>query len=336
MPAYLRLTCRVVAEDGKIVAQSRAIDDLLKQHGARARAAWRSTAPSASWERKGLVGWDLGELPIFVTRQVSGTEVRSYPALVDRGTSVDLALLESSAAAETATRAGVRRLLSISSRAALSAIAPRTPRAFTRPNGNPPSRAEDDAFRTTVLARVFDEAFGLHEGSPLPRSKSAFDALATSGAPRIAPSFKLFTDAIAPISSELDKTLKALKSASSHPSGTTAVLEIRSQVDRLFPPDLLATVPLTALRQLPRYLRAAQVRLGRAITDPRKDAEKLAPLAPLWAAFLAKRSAARDQDAANELRWDFEELRVAIFAPELKTISPVSVPKVKAALAALR
>ncbi len=335
-PAYLRLTCRVVAEDGKVVAESRDIDDLLKQHGARARAAWKSAAPSSSWERKGLVAWEFGELPMFVTRHVSGMELRSYPALVDRGTSVDLALLESASAAETATRAGVRRLLSIASRAALSANAPRTPRAFTRPNGNPPSRAEDDAFRTIVLARVFDEAFGLHEGAALPRTKSAFDALASGGAPRIAPSFKLFTDAIAPISQELDKALKALKAASSHPSGTAAVLEIRSQIERLFPADLLATIPLTALRQLPRYLRAAQVRLARAVSDPRKDAEKLAPLAPLWTAFLAKRSAARDQAAANELRWDFEELRVAIFAPELKTITPVSIPKVKAALAALR
>ncbi len=72
------------------------------------------------------------------------------------------------------------------------------------------------------------------------------------------------------------------------------------------------------------------------MTDPRKDAEKLAPLAPLWAAFLAKRGAARDQDAARELRWAFEELRVAIFAPELKALGGVSLAKIKATVTALR
>jgi ATP-dependent helicase HrpA len=40
--------------------------------------------------------------------------------------------------------------------------------------------------------------------------------------------------------------------------------------------------------------------------------------------------ARKDRDA--DLRWLFEELRVAIFAPELKTPVPVSVAKVKEAL----
>src|SRR5688500_8297808 len=118
--AYLRLTCRVVGEDGKVLAQSRDTDSLLKQYGARARAAWKNTAPSPSWERKGLTAWDFGELPAFITQRVSGTEVRSYPALVDRGTSVDLVLLESAGAADTASRAGVRRLLILGARGAIS------------------------------------------------------------------------------------------------------------------------------------------------------------------------------------------------------------------------
>jgi len=72
------------------------------------------------------------------------------------------------------------------------------------------------------------------------------------------------------------------------------------------------------------------------VTDPRKDTEKLAPFAALTATFAAKRAAARDQAAALELRWAFEELRVAIFAPELKTPVPMSLPKMTAAVAALR
>ena len=90
--AYLRLTCRLVDEGGKVVAQSRETGDLLRQHGARARAAWKSTAPPPAWEKKGLTTWDFGELPAFVVRRVAGTAVRSYPALVDRGTTVDLVL----------------------------------------------------------------------------------------------------------------------------------------------------------------------------------------------------------------------------------------------------
>jgi ATP-dependent helicase HrpA len=114
------------------------------------------------------------------------------------------------------------------------------------------------------------------------------------------------------------------------------IAEIRAQLDRLLPPDLMATVPLGRLDHFPRYLRAARARIERAIADPAKDASKLAPIAPLWATFVAKEGAARDREAAQALRWSFEELRVAVFAPELKTPVPVSVAKVAAALAALR
>src|SRR5262249_37908816 len=87
VPPYLRLTCRLVDEAGKAVAQSRDIDDLWERFGARARAVWKETAPAPSFERKGLVAWDFGDLPAFVARRVSGMEVRTHPAIVDRGTS---------------------------------------------------------------------------------------------------------------------------------------------------------------------------------------------------------------------------------------------------------
>jgi ATP-dependent helicase HrpA len=230
----------------------------------------------------------------------------------------------------------VRRLLVLAARGAVSAVAPRAPGAFARPSGAPPTRAEDEAFRARVMARVLDAAFGLTADAPLPRSKAVFDRLVLEGAPRIAPAFRLFADAIAPIKKELDDVLLALRTASKHPSGRASILDIQAQLEELFPADLLDWVPLASLGHYPRYLRAAKARLGRAVTDPRKDLDKLAPFSPLWAAYVAKRASARDPSAARELRWAFEELRVAIFAPELKTAVPVSLPKVSAAVAALR
>ncbi|HEX4445118.1 MAG TPA: ATP-dependent RNA helicase HrpA [Polyangiaceae bacterium] len=336
--AYLRLGCRVVGEDGHLLGQGKDIAALWARHGAQARALWKNTAPSPSWERKGLTSWDFGELPAFVARQVSGAEVRTYPALLDRGTSVDLALLESSAAAETASRAGLRRLVSLSgaARGAISSVAPRVPPSFARPTGAPASRAEQEAFRATVLGRIVDDAFGFGDGAPLPRTKRAFEALVDAGVPRMATAFRVYADAIARTSSELDATLTSLRSAAKHPGAKTALAEIRAHLELLFPPELMASVPLARLEHLPRYLRAARARLERAIADPRKDAEKLATIAPLWASFLTKQPAARDREAAQTLRWSFEELRVAVFAPELKTPVPVSAAKLAVALAALR
>jgi ATP-dependent helicase HrpA len=187
-----------------------------------------------------------------------------------------------------------------------------------------------------VLARIVDAAFGLTADAPLPRDKRAFDQLLTAGAPRVTQAFTVFAEAMAPVAKELDKTLAALRTASKHPSGRAALLDIQAQLELLFPANLMESVPLPRLEHYPRYLRAAQARLARAVTDPRKDMDKQAPFGALWSAYLGRRATARDQDAARELRWSFEELRVAIFAPELKTPVPVSLAKVQAALAALR
>jgi ATP-dependent helicase HrpA len=226
--------------------------------------------------------------------------------------------------------------LSRAARGALSAIAPRVPPSFPHPNGAPTSRADSEAFRALVLGRIVDDAFGLGTEAPLPRTKRAFDELVAAGTPRVDAVFRLYAEAIARTASELDGTLAALRSAAKHPGAKVAIAEIRAHLVHLLPVDLLAWVPLVHLAHFPRYFRAARARLERAIADPRKDAEKLATIAPLWATFLAREAAARDRESLESLRWSFEELRVAVFAPELKTPVPVSSAKVASALAALR
>ena len=339
LPGHLQLTCRVLGERGNVIAEGRDVALLVREHVARARELMRSAPPSADWERTGLTSWGFGDLPPFVTRPVHGTEVRRYPALIDRQTSVDLSLLESAAAAESTTRQGVRRLLSLAARAPLAAIAKRIPAPFTpvtRKLGMPFSRAETDAFRELVLSNIVSSAFCISEEAALPRTQAAFDALLATGRLRIDSAASALLRAIAAASSELDQTLRALDSATKHPSGTHAARDIRAQLEQLFPADLLNVVELERLEQFPRYLRAAQTRLSRAITDPRKDADKFAPLGPVWSAFLAKQPSARDQRAARALRWAFEELRVAIFAPELKPALAVSVASLSLATSSLR
>ncbi|MES1178501.1 MAG: ATP-dependent RNA helicase HrpA [Myxococcales bacterium] len=336
VPPYLRLTCRVVGEGGRTIAQSREVAQLIQQHGGRAREALRRAPPPREWERTGITSWDFGELPRFVVRRVLGADLRSYPALVDRQKSVDLTLLETEQAAEAATRLGVRRLLALAARSPLSVFAKQVPPPFANRSALLIPRSEVEAFRELFLARVVEEAFELAEGAVLPRRKPAFDELLAAGTPRIASAFKRVERATAAASAELQNTLRALASAAKHPSATAASSDIRAQLEQMFPSDLLLTVELARLEQFPRYLRAAQARLTRAIADPRKDADKLAPFAPLWSAFLAKRGSATDRAATRALRWAFEELRVAIFAPELKPASPVSVASITTTLSALR
>jgi ATP-dependent helicase HrpA len=200
----------------------------------------------------------------------------------------------------------------------------------------PTPRAELDAFREQVLLRVVSEAFGLSDDSELPRSKAAFERMLSAGLPRLAPVFETLARAVASANAELDKTRRALDAAAKQQSGGGAVADIRAQLQQLFPPDLLQHVDTQRLEQFPRYLRAAQSRLQRAVNDPRKDASKAEPFTPLWQAFVSKRGAARDRAVVRHLHFAFEELRVALFAPELKPAQPVTIATLAAAVQALR
>ncbi len=336
VPPYMRLTCRVVGEGGNTIASSRDVAQLIQLHGGQAREALRRVAPPRAWERTGITTWDFGDLPPFIVRRVFGADLRSYPALIDRQKSVDLALLETEQAAQSTTRLGVRRLLALAVRSPLSVFAKQCPPPLSTRASPLVPRSEVEAFRESFLARVVEEAFALGESATLPRNQEAFAALVATGTPRIAAAFKRLERATSAASAELQNTKRALDSAAKHPSGTAASAEIRAQLEQLFPPDLLTTVELSRLEQFPRYLRAAQARLTRAIVDPRKDADKFAPFAPLWSAFLNKQSRANDREAARALRWAFEELRVAVFAPELKPAAPVSLASLTVTLSTLR
>jgi ATP-dependent helicase HrpA len=51
---------------------------------------------------------------------------------------------------------------------------------------------------------------------------------------------------------------------------------------------------------------------------------------------LNKQRTATDRAAVRALRWSFEELRVAIFAPELKPSAPVTLSSIELLLSSLR
>jgi ATP-dependent helicase HrpA len=97
---------------------------------------------------------------------------------------------------------------------------------------------------------------------------------------------------------------------------------------RLLAPGWLARTPWERLQHLPRYLKAASMRLDKLRADPARDARLAAEIAPLEHAY-RRESAARVRHGALEapfeqFGWLLEELRVSLFAQELRTPVPVS------------
>jgi ATP-dependent helicase HrpA len=115
--------------------------------------------------------------------------------------------------------------------------------------------------------------------------------------------------------------------------------DVRTQLAGLVYPGFVTATGWAHLRDLPRYLRAAQRRLARAAENPARDRDLLAGVAAVqreYADLSAQAPPGHPARAAlDEIRWMVEELRVAVFAQALGTAYPVSDKRIRRALDSL-
>ncbi len=321
LPAYLGFSFRVIDANDKVLAQSRDLEDLQRTLGHRAAAMW-ATAPRAQHERTGLKTFDLDALPQSVTIDVGGRRMLAYPALVETELAVDVRLLESAAAANTATRAGLRRLFLFEQKTTLKKLEAPMPATLA------------PAMRQHIVVRALDEAFGLMEPDAFPRTKAAFAERLVAGRGLLPDVLGNLVRAVIELITEHDKVRAQLKILASRPGPTRAAVEdIESQLRRLVPPDLVRVTAFGRLAHVTRYLKALVVRMQRLSHDPLKDQQKAAQVTPFWQSYVKRRDEldARGQltPEIEELGWLLEEFRVQTFAPELKTAVPVSAQRLK-------
>jgi len=100
--------------------------------------------------------------------------------------------------------------------------------------------------------------------------------------------------------------------------------DIKAHLDRLVFPGFLAAHPATFLKQLPRYLKALQLRQERALLDPVKDQVRLLEAKPFNDAVVRLLEQSVDTAESYRFRQDVEELNVQIFAQELALKGAVS------------
>ena len=108
-----------------------------------------------------------------------------------------------------------------------------------------------------------------------------------------------------------------------------AAKDAGEQLQRLMPKRFLVDTPWPALQHFARYLKAITLRLDKYRADPARDAQRMAEVRAQdqrFARLLAERKGQQDA-RLQELRWLLEELRVSLFAQELRTPQPVSVKR---------
>ena len=110
------------------------------------------------------------------------------------------------------------------------------------------------------------------------------------------------------------------------------------QLSQLVSADFITRTPAAQLAHMPRYLKAVVARIDKLRSDPARDARLMAEMAPLLAQYSRARSALKGSpdQGLDEFRWLLEELRVALFAQELRTPMPVSAKRLQKAFDAMQ
>lgn len=323
LPEHLKMNFRVVDESGRQVAMGRDLNQIRRDLGIRARSTF-ADLPPGPYNRANVVRWDFGDLPEKVEVSLHGLTLLGFPALVDEGTTAALRLLDSAEAARLAHWGGVRRLFMVQLAEEVKHLARRLPRVEQLCLYHKPLGSCDD-LKCDLMDAIADRATGELMGV---RTQAGFIAHAETGWRRLSSAATEVTDLAWAALSARHAVAQDL-SRDFPPLLLDSVRDMREQLAHLMPPRFLKTTPARWLGHLPRFLKAIQVRLTKLLNAGlTRDQAHLLEVRPRWRAYLERAQKHRRENvidpALAEYRWMLEELRVSLFAQELKTSIPVS------------
>jgi ATP-dependent helicase HrpA len=326
IPPHLAMIFRVIDDAGRELASGRDLAALKTQLGQAAQLTFSKA--DTGIERDNIKVWDCGDLPGEIAFMRNGRKLTGYPALVDEGESVAIRLFDVKQAADEAMRLGVTRLMRLALKEQMKQLE-KNLRGFDQAAMQLRGVASVEDLREDLLAAITDRAF--IGDDDLPRTQKAFEAQlkrARTRLPAVSEGACRLLAAIGVEYHQLSLALGAAKGPLARPAA-----EIKSQIKYLIYKEFLKSTPWESLAHLPRYLQAMQRRLEKYPRDPARDARHAASLGEWWQRYqeaLDKQTRAGVVDERlREFRWQLEELRVSLYAQELKTPYPVSYKRIE-------
>ena len=325
LPPHLKMHFRIVDDAGQELASGRDLIALRAQLGEAAQITFRdSTDEAASIEKTGIVKWDFGDLPAKLTLKRHGQTMTGYPALVPEDEAVAIRLFDTEHAALEAHRQGVRRLLSFELKEHIKQL----PKSF--PNFNQFAiqlrvLSNSDDLLDDLTRCICDRAF--IGDDDLPRNKKDFDEQKSRAKVRL-PSVR---DAAWRVLAEATAEYVALLPTLTKPGPIAH--ELKEQLGRLVYKGFMSATPWEQLPRLPVYLKAMRVRQEKRVNNPARDTQRAAEIAALWDRWQKElekwQREGRDRAPLLPFRWMLEELRISLFAQELRTPYPISVKRLE-------
>ncbi len=335
LPAHQLMNFRVVDEHGRQLGMSRNFTQLRgewapRQAVAPAPAAAKSAAPQQKNGGERYTEWKFGDFRPTREEARAGQTVTVFNALVDEGDAVTLQSFDTQDVARAAHRLGLRRLFMLALKEQVKYLEKNLPGMQAMAMQFLPFGSQQDLQRQ-ILAVTFDRCC---LNDPWPESEKEFAARCKDAKARlnlVAQEIARLVGAVLTEYHVLQKALPGFKAQAQ------VQQDIRSQCERLLGKDWIARTPYERMQHMPRYLKAINVRLEKLRANPARDAQNMAQLNPLLQQWQRKLSAQHGEVDARleDFGWMLQELRVSLFAQELKTPVIVSVKRLEKMLAGL-
>ena len=334
VPDHLRITFRVEEADGTVLAEGKDLAALRRQLEPESSQAVAEA--TADVTRTGLTQWHPGTLAQVVSRRRAGHQVTAYPALVDEKHSVGVRVFSSPAEQAAAMATGTRRLLLLEVPTPVPVLSKRLSNVVKLGLTRYPYAKVPDLLDDCVSAAM-DDIIARHGGPAF--SDEGHAALRTAATAELPDLTADVVVAVEKVVAAAHEVRSALAAATPTPATAAAIEDMRAQLVALIKPGFVTATGVARLRDLPRYLRGIGLRLQRLPGNPGRDRawqQEVDEVRGEYEAVLAALPAhRRESPEVVDVRWMIEELRISLFAQELRTPYPISAVRIYRALDAL-
>ncbi len=351
LPPHLFMNFKVVDEHGRMLEMSRNLATLQSGLGKQARTAFQQLAElRASVKQENtasqkttrqmmpatagtdipapvekITTWNFEPLPELLEITRGKQSLIGYPALVDKTTHCEIEVFDEPAVATRLHRAGLRRLFALQLKDQLRFLG-KNINGLTQMGMQFIKLGTQEELRDRILQASLDAAF-LYQ--PLPDCASEFEKRKNDGKARVGLICNEIARVVQQILTEYQNIQKKLPSIRAHDQ---TLSDINEQLARLIDKSFITDNPLERLKHFPRYLKACSIRIDKCRNDPQRDKVQLASWHQAATPYFRFLKEHRQQPMTNDpkiadYRWQLEELRVSLFAQELRTPFPVSVKR---------
>ena len=323
IPSHLKMTFRVVDENGKKIAESMNLDELKFNLKDRVQESISAVADDGI-EQSGLHIWSFADLPQCYEQKQRGFSVKAFPAIVDEKDAVGIKLFETEFEQAVAMQQGLRRLLLLNVPSPIKYLHEKLPNKaklglYFTPFGRVLDLIDDciacavDKLIADFGGFVWDEA-GFEKLRDFVREN--LNEVTVDIAQKV--------EQILSLNHALNQRLKGKMDFTM----AFAFSDIKAQLSGLIYPGFVQKSGYDRLPDLQRYLQAIDKRIDKLAQDVNRDRAAMLRVEQVQQAYqqlLAKLPKSKPiSDEIAEIRYMIEELRVSLFAQQLGTKYQVS------------